>query len=102
MEGRYQCCHWFAEARTPRAHGGAEIERKRWKYRTPDTESGSESGVRYRRQWIRMIYRVYIMTKCYDEMKSEGSRYALHVECVMNEDYEVYVISWREIFTWLQ
>jgi hypothetical protein len=45
-----------------------------------------------------MIYRVF-----HDVIWSEEKRrYELHVECVMNEDHEVYVVSWREIFTWLR
>jgi hypothetical protein len=45
-----------------------------------------------------MIYRVF-----HDEIWSEEKRrYELHVECVMNEDHEVYVVSWRENFTWLR
>jgi len=32
----------------------------------------------------------------------ERGIYESHVECVMNEDHEVYVISWRGIFTWLR
>jgi hypothetical protein len=44
-----------------------------------------------------MIYRVF-----HDEIWSEEMRGCeSHMECVMNEDHEVYVISRRENLTWL-
>jgi hypothetical protein len=45
-----------------------------------------------------MIYRIF-----HNEIWSEETRgYESHMECVMNEDHEVYVFSWRGNFTWLR